>query len=125
MKQERGLRVGELMRHALGEIFVSPKYTYRNQFLTVTEVRLSRDSKVATVWVSVLGEMPIRIQAINRLIAETGRIRKLLTDRVILRTMPELVFKLDTTLDNVERINELLVASGMNQDSTPVKSEDD
>jgi len=113
MKSERGLRVAELIRHALGRIFISPKYDFREDFLTVTEVRLSKDGKYAKAWVSVLGNAKQGDAVIAKLAADVSRIRRLLAGEVRLRSVPELTFVRDTTSTSAQRIDEILKDNGI------------
>ena len=113
MKPNRALRVGQLLRKELADLFLSPKMDLKRYFLTVTEVRLSRDLKYGDVWVSVYGDTDLRSQAIGLLREESKRIRYLLASAVHLRHIPELRFKLDETLDHAERIDRILEESGI------------
>jgi ribosome-binding factor A len=113
MKPNRAIRVGHLLKRELAELLCSPKFKRQNYFLTVTDVKLSRDLKYANVWISVFGEPRIRQQALANLEEDASRLRFLLADRVRLRYMPDLNFKLDESLDNVDRIDALLKQSGI------------
>ncbi len=120
MKPNRAIRVGHHLKRELAELLCSPKFKRQSYFLTVTDVKLSRDLKYANVWVSVFGEPHIRKQALANLEEDAPRIRYLLADRVRLRYMPDLNFKLDETLDHSDRIESLLKQSliGGNNDES-------
>jgi len=84
---------------------------YARRFLTVTEVRVTYDLQFADVWVSVIGEKSRRVKEIRRLSEDAYRIRMALAGRVYLRRLPELRFHLDDTLDQAEKIDNLLKTS--------------
>ncbi len=86
--------------------------------VTVTEARPSKDLCYVDVWVSILGEPAERQQHLIQLQREAGRFRYEVAQRVQMRKMPELRFKLDETLDYAERIESLLKASNLSEAST-------
>jgi ribosome-binding factor A len=115
---QRQLRAGELLRHALAEIFSTVDIedtTLAGEIVTVAEVRVSPDLKHATVFASALsGKDSAEIaSALNRhqrfLRGELGR-------RIELKFVPELVFKADRALDAAERIGELLASPEVARD---------
>ncbi|MBC7364905.1 MAG: 30S ribosome-binding factor RbfA [Candidatus Aminicenantes bacterium] len=76
-------------------------------FLTVTKVEMPADLKTATISVSVL-EKNRRETVLKLLKKKAPYFRKLLASRLNLRYNPELIFVLDTSIDQVERIDQLL-----------------
>jgi ribosome-binding factor A len=104
------LRVGELIRHALAEILARGDVhddVLASHVVTVPEVRLSPDLKVATVYV-----MPLGGQDEKPVIAALEKHRKFLraevAHRVNLRYAPDLRFRRDETFDEAARIDRLL-----------------
>ncbi len=108
---QRQLRVGETIRHALGEVFISRRLDepgLDTATVTVTEVETSPDLKLATVYVRPLvdSEREGLVEALN---AHAGRIRGLVTPALRgMKYMPRLRFRLDTSADYAARIDELL-----------------
>ena len=107
---QRQLRVGEVVRHALAEIF--SRGAVRDPDLdrlviTVPEVRLSPDLKVATIYVMPLGGAR-QDKVVGALSRNAGFLRGEVSRRVKLRFMPELRFRLDTTFAECDRIEQLL-----------------
>ncbi|KAI95993.1 ribosome-binding factor A [Rhodomicrobium udaipurense JA643] len=107
---QRQLRAGELLRHALAEIFRLEDIEdaeLKGQLITVAEVRVSPDIKHATVFTSALGGKPgdVIAKALNR---HARFLRGELARRIELKYVPELVFRADHALDAAERIDELL-----------------
>lgn len=113
------LRVGEQVRHALsqtlqrGEI-IDP--LIETTVLSVSEVRMSPDLKIATAFVSPLGakDPGAVVEALNthaKFIR--GRVSSALRQ---MKYMPEFRFRLDTSFDNFAKINELLKSPEVQRD---------
>lgn len=107
---QRQLRVGELIRHELAAIFSRGEVAdpaVEGSGVTVTEVEMSPDLRLATVYVR-----PFQAESGERLIEALGRhrryIRGLLSPRLELKFMPDLRFRIDTAADYAERIDRLL-----------------
>ncbi|MDX8468105.1 30S ribosome-binding factor RbfA [Mesorhizobium sp. VK23B] len=108
---QRMLRVGEQVRHALSETLqrgeiIDP--VIENAVVSVSEVRMSPDLKIATAFVSPLGagDTDAVVGALNKHAKFIrGRITGALRQ---MKYMPEIRFRLDTSFDNFARINELL-----------------
>ena len=107
---QRQLKVGELIRHALAEIFARGEIAddvLNRHSLTVPEVRMSPDLKLATAFVLTLGGSEAQ-EAVDHLNQHKRYLRGLLAKRVSLKFMPELRFKVDTSFASSARIDELL-----------------
>lgn len=107
---QRQLKVGETIRHALAEIFTRGEVVDEvldRHSLTVPEVRMSPDLKLATVYVIPLGGGEAQ-EAVERLEKHKRYLRGLLAKRVSMKFMPELRFKVDTSFEASARIDELL-----------------
>ncbi|MCA0049906.1 30S ribosome-binding factor RbfA [Mesorhizobium sp. B283B1A] len=108
---QRMLRVGEQVRHALSETLqrgdiIDP--LIENSVVSVSEVRMSPDLKIATAFVSPLGAKDAEavIEALNKHAKFVrGRVSGALRQ---MKYMPEFRFRLDTSFDNFARINDLL-----------------
>ena len=107
---QRALRVGELVRHALAELFARGEVhdpVIEGHLITVPEVHMSPDLKLATVYVMPLGgkdETEV-IEALNR---NKRYLRGEIAHRVKLKFAPELRFRIDERFDEAERIEKLL-----------------
>lgn len=105
------LRVGEQVRHALSETLqrgeiIDP--VIENSVISISEVRMSPDLKLATAFVSPLGAANDEavVQALNNHAKFIrGRVTHALRQ---MKYMPEFRFRLDTSFDNFARIDELL-----------------
>ncbi len=107
---QRQLKVGETIRHALAEIFARDEIDdeiLQRHSLTVSEVRMSADLRLATVYVLPLGGSEAE-EAVAHLEQHKRYLRGLLAKRVSLKFMPELRFKVDTSFETSARIDALL-----------------
>ena len=125
------LRVGEQVRHALSEMLQRGEITdpvIETSVISVSEVRMSPDLKIATAFVSPLGakDTGAVIDALNRHAKFIrGRVSHALRQ---MKYMPEFRFRLDTSFDNFSKIDELLkspeVARDLDRDE-PGQEKDD
>lgn len=115
---QRQLRVGEQVRHAMAEILAQGNVhdaDLEGHIITVPEVRMSPDLKLATVYVMPLGGRDIGI-----VIAALERNKKFLrgevAHRVNLKFAPDLRFRVDERFDEAERIEKLLRTPAVQKD---------
>jgi len=115
---QRQLKVGELIRHALAEIFsrgdVMDDVIARHS-LTVPEVRMSPDLKIATCYVMPLGGGEAN-EVVKHLEQHKRFLRGEVARRVNLKFMPELRFCEDTTFEASSRIDALLASPQVARD---------
>jgi len=116
---QRQLRVGEQVRHALSELLQRGEVRddlIETTVISVSEVRMSPDLKIATAFVSPLGARDDQrvIDALNRNSKFIrGRISPALRQ---MKYMPEFRFRLDTSYDNMAKIDELLRSPEVKRD---------
>jgi ribosome-binding factor A len=115
---QRQLKVGELIRHALAEIFTRGEIVdevLSRYSLTVPEVRMTPDLKLATIYV-----MPLGGEGADEVVAHLEKhkrfVRGELAHRVKLKFMPELRFRIDTSFESSRRIDELLASPKVARD---------
>ncbi len=115
---QRQLRVGELIRHALAEILQRGEVhdpDLEKVVVTVPEVRMTPDLRLATVYV-----MPLGGKDAEKILAACERNRKYLrgeiAHRINLRHAPDIKFRLDTSFDEGERIDALLRSPEVKKD---------
>lgn len=115
---QRQLKVGELIRHALAEIFsrgeVMDEVIDRHS-LTVPEVRMSPDLRNATCYVMPLGGGEAG-EVVQHLEKHKRFLRGEVAKRVNLKFMPELRFRVDTTFEASSRIDRLLASPEVARD---------
>jgi ribosome-binding factor A len=115
---QRQLKVGELIRHALADIFsrgdIMDEVLARNS-LTVPEVRMTPDLKLATAYVITLGGGEAS-EAVEHLNKHKRFLRGEVAKRVSVKFMPEIRFKVDTSFEASARIDELLASPDVARD---------
>ncbi len=107
---QRQLRAGELIRHALADIFLRGETgdpELERLTPSVVEVQISPDLKIATAYVRTLiaGKEQAMLEALNR---NRRYIRGLVAPKLEMKFTPEIRFRIDTALDYVSKIEDLL-----------------
>jgi len=122
---QRQLRVGETVRHAIADILSQGSVhdaELEGHIITVPEVRMSPDLKLATIYVMPLGGRDTAI-----VIAALERNRKFLRGeiarRVNLKFAPDVRFRVDERFDEAERIEKLLRTPAVQRDLAPDSQE--
>jgi len=107
---QRQLRVGELIRHALAEMLTRGDVhdpVIEGHMITIPEVRMSADLRLATIYV-----MPLGGRDVNEVIAALDRNKRYLRGEIAhhvnLKFAPEIRFRIDDRFDEAERIEKLL-----------------
>lgn len=104
---KRVARVAEQIRKEIGQMLGRGVISGLG-FVTLVEVRLSRDLGLAKLFVSIQGTPLERTKSMTRLVVGTKELRHLLAGRLLIRAVPELRFELDESLDRVESMDSLL-----------------
>ena len=115
---QRQLRVGEIIRHKLAEMLARGEIhddVLASHVITIPEVRLSSDLKLATAFVIPLGgsDTEAVLDALNR---NKRYIRAELAQAVNLKFAPDIRFRSDETFAEASRIEALLASSKVRQD---------
>ena len=115
---QRMLRVGELVRHALAAMFARGEIeddALRGAVITVPEVRMTPDLKIANAYV-----MPLGGTHADEIVAALNRHRKFIRGRVApqidLKYAPEIRFFVDETFEEAGRIDALLRSDRVRRD---------
>jgi len=128
MKQpsQRQLRVSELIRHAVSEVLVRGELrnpTLDGIVITIPEIRMSPDLKLAEILVMPLGGGKKEI-VLSTLTANRKRLRGLVAKRINLKYMPDFRFHLDDSFDKAGNIDALLNSPRVKRDlENPVSEE--
>ena len=107
---QRQLRVGELIKQSLGQIFLRDEAkvpTLETKNITVTEVRMSPDLKNARAYVIPLGGKDTE-KAVNALTEFSHLIRKALSKKIDMKFLPKVSFIGDKSFDYAEKIEKLI-----------------
>ena len=116
---QRMLRVGELIRHKVSEMLMRGDIhddVIAGHSITIPEVRLSPDLKLATVYVMPLGGKDIK-PVIVALMKHRKYIRAEVAQTLDLRYAPDLRFREDETFEEATRIDRLLDSPKVKQDT--------
>jgi ribosome-binding factor A len=118
---QRQLRVGEAVRHALADILLhggAHDPDLEGHIITVPEVRMSPDLKLATIYVMPLGgrDTEVVLAALDR---NKKFLRGEIARRVNLKFAPDIRFRVDDRFDEAERIEKLLRTPAVQRDLAP------
>ena len=107
---QRQLRVGELVKQNLGELFIRNEAkipTINSKLITVTEVRMTPDLKTARVYVIPLGGIDMR-ETVSALTEYSHLVRKALSKRLDVKFLPKLTFVEDNSFEYAEKIEKII-----------------
>jgi len=110
---QRQLRVGEMIKQSLGQIFLRDEAKVPNidtKNITVTEVRMSPDLKNARAYVIPLGGKDTE-KIVNILTEFSHLIRKALSKKIDMKFLPKVSFIGDKSFDYAEKIEKLIQAN--------------
>ena len=113
---QRQLRVGELVKQNLGELFIRNEAKIPNinsKMITVTEVRMTPDLKTARVYVIPLGGVNL-IETVRALTEYSHLVRKALSKRLDIKFLPKLTFVEDNSFEYAEKIERIIKKIKMN-----------
>lgn len=113
------LRVGELIRHKISELLARGDVhddVLSSHVVTIPEVRLSPDLKIATVYVMPLGGDDVK-PVVDALSRHRKYIRSQVAQSLNLRYAPDLRFREDETFEEATRIDRLLDSPRVRRDT--------
>lgn len=115
---QRQLRVGELVRRTLSELLARGDVhdpDLNRLSVTVGEVRVSPDLKVATAYVLPLGGQG-QDEIVTLLARNKGELRRMIGKKLALKYAPDLRFRLDTTFDQMDEARRLFSQDDVRRD---------
>ena len=107
---QRQLRVGEMIKQSLGQIFLRDEAkvpTIETRNITVTEVRMSPDLKNARAYVIPLGGKDTE-KVVDVLTEFSYLVRKALSKKIDMKFLPKVYFVCDKSFDYAEKIEKLI-----------------
>ena len=107
---QRQLRVGELVKQNLGELFIRNEAkipSINSKLITVTEVRMTPDLKTARVYVIPLGGIDTK-ETVKILTEYSHLVRRALSKRLDIKFLPKLTFVEDNSFEYAEKIERLI-----------------
>jgi ribosome-binding factor A len=115
---QRQLRVGELIRHELAEMLSRGDIhdpVVEAHMITVPEVRMSPDLRLATIYVMPLGGRDEK-EVLDALDRNKKYVRGEIARRVNLKFAPDIRFRIDERFDEADRIEKLLRTPAVQRD---------
>lgn len=124
---QRQLRVGELVRHAFAEMLMRGDVhdpVIEGHLITVPEVRMTADLRLATIYVMPMGGRDARdvVEALER---NKKFVRAEIAHRINLKFAPDIRFRVDERFDEAERIDRLLRSPDVARDLSKDESGDE
>ena len=107
---QRQLRVGEMIRQSLSMIFIRNEAKVPNletNTITVTEVRMSQDLKIAKAYVLPLGGIEMK-ETVRILTEYSHLVRRALSKRLDIKFLPKLTFVEDNSFEYAEKIENII-----------------
>ena len=107
---QRQLRVGELVKQNLGELFIRNEAkipSVNSRLITVTEVRMTPDLKTARVYVIPLGGVDTK-ETVRILTENSHLVRRALSKRLDIKFLPKLTFVEDNSFEYAEKIERII-----------------
>lgn len=104
MGADRRKRIGVRIKEEITDLLLKKVRDPRIGFVTITAVELSPDLRRAKVFYSVMGSQEDRSRAAKGLTSASGFIKREMASRLSLKFMPEIVFTLDTTMEEMDRL---------------------
>lgn len=101
-------QVATRIQRRVAELLINEINDPRAGFITITRVEVSKDLQVATIYWSVLGEGGVRSRVAGMLDHMNGFVRTAVGRVLKTRTVPEVRFEYDDSLDKAERIDQIL-----------------
>ena len=108
MPSRRQRKVAELLHKEISQLIQFQTRDPRLEFVTVTDVEVSPDLRQARVYVTTFSDEAKAQDTLAGLVSASGYFRHKLSQSLSLRYIPELTFKLDTSLEHGLHIDELL-----------------
>ena len=107
MSRLRPERVQEALRQEISRIVLGEIKDPRIGFMTITKLELTKDLRYAKVYFSVLGGAKEKALALKGLNSAKGYIKGMIADRIKLRLVPEISFRIDEAIAHTKEIYDL------------------
>jgi ribosome-binding factor A len=117
-QSNRHFKVTENIKKSISEILLKNDLPIDPSFnlpLTVIEVKMSEDIRTAYVYVSSHDDLEDQL-VLNRLKESTYYIAKEMSKIVSMKFLPKLIFRIDSTSENYEKISQILNSEKVQQD---------
>ncbi len=114
MESQRQKKVAGILQEVLSTI-LQKNFQPSGSLVTVSEVQVTQDLSIAKVFISIFPEK-FRDEVFTQIEENTSKIRGMLGNKIskVVRVVPELQFKLDTSSDNASKVDQELRGKGEN-----------
>lgn len=114
--RQRQERLSELLKIEISEILLRRVKDPRiSSFITITEIKLSKDLRYAHVFVSIYGDEKTKNDTLEGLESAKGFIKNEIGKDLRIRFIPEIIFELDDSLERGDRILKIMKNLGLNE----------
>lgn len=121
MSNARAERVAGALKREISQIIHNELRDPRIGFVTINRVDLTNDLKYAKIYFGILGSKSDEEKTVSGLTSAKGFIKKLIGERLKLRCVPDITFKLDRSVEESIHISEILEGLKKPQKSKEVK----
>jgi ribosome-binding factor A len=101
-------RVASLIREEIGTLLLKKYQASEYGLVTVTDVQVTPDLRIAKVYVSILGSEDRKKATLRQLEADKKSIRSYLGSHIRIKFTPEVIFFLDDTMDRIDKIERII-----------------
>jgi ribosome-binding factor A len=112
-------RVASLIKEEVGMLFTREYNDPAYGFITVMDVHVTPDLRIAKIYVSIFGNQAVKDSTMQMLEDHKGEIRSFIGSHLRLKFTPAVQFYIDETLDRVDKINRLI--QQIHKDDAPEK----
>lgn len=119
MPYKRANRVGDLIREIICEMLLKDLSDPRLETVTITEVEVTDDLRLATIFFSARGRHSKEEASLRGLQSAAGYIKKRLGRELRIRYIPDLTFKVDHSFDYGSKIDRLIQTVKKEKDGDP------
>lgn len=123
-KSQRQLQVGEAIKRAICEVFIEKGLlSIDNCIISILQADASRDLKSVKIYLDIFGnDEKIKNQIIKNLNKFANSLCFEMLKKVNMRSAPQLMFVLDKTPQNVDKINQILIAEKNKDQQNQIKN---
>lgn len=119
MLYKRADRVGDLIQEIIGEMLYRDLNDPRLAAVTIIEVEVTDDLKLATVFFSAMGNPAQEEASLHGLQSAAGYIKKRLGKELKMRYIPDLLFRVDHSFEYGSKIDRLIRTIKEEKDRDP------
>ncbi|MDI6767234.1 MAG: 30S ribosome-binding factor RbfA [Bacteroidota bacterium] len=101
-------KVAALIKEEVGMFLVKEYRDPAYGLITVTDVHVTPDLRIAKIYISILGSSDVKMVTMQMLENHKGEIRSFIGSHIRLKFTPAIQFYIDETLDRVDRIEQII-----------------